>query len=100
LLITVGKRTAFPKPWGVCVASPTGYCNACTAAVPAAENAIPASRLAKAISCLAARSSGFATAVGRNLAIAEIALVARMSDSRFLPTKIAWGEQSLRTFAQ
>ena len=41
LLITVGNRTAFPKPCGVCVASPTGYCSACTAAVPAEENAMP-----------------------------------------------------------
>src|SRR5580704_1966884 len=100
LLITVGNRTAFPNPCGVCVASPTGYCNACTAAVPADENAIPARRLARAISCLASRSFGRATAVGRNFAIAEIAFVARTSDIGFFPTKMACGEQSVRTLAQ
>src|SRR5579862_8846490 len=100
VLITVGNRTAFPRPCGVCVASPTGYCSAWTAAVPAEENAIPARRLANAISSLASRSFGWATAAVRNFAIAGIALRARTSDIGFLPTKIAWGEQSFRTRAQ
>src|SRR5688572_29700479 len=99
-LSTAGMSTALPNPCDVCVASPTGYCSACTVAVPAAEKAIPAVRLASAMSSLPCLLEGSDTAVGNDRAINWIACFARASETGFFPTKIAWGERPSGTRAQ
>ncbi|MNP60793.1 hypothetical protein D3C76_1559110 [compost metagenome] len=66
-------------PWAMLKRPPRGYASACTAPTPALPNAMPAIRLAVAMSSRACRLDGLAYALGSALAISLMAPMARAS---------------------